>query len=265
MEISTSLLNVKRDEFSSKVYQIEAAHTDYFHIDVMDGKFVENSTINLMKEYADQLSGISSVPKEIHLMVENVKEYVEMFSPNQPSLIIFHLEAIDKIEIKNDKIEIGNEKNESRSAKSEINFLSSENKISENKIKTENNFDRTEKTMQLIQYIKDEDCKVGIAINPETDVREVYEFLPYIHNVLVMTVHPGKGGQAFIPECLDKIKALKKYIVDNNLDTIIEVDGGINFETAEQCSKAGADVAVVGSFIANSNNITDTIRKLKSI
>lgn len=227
MEIATSLLSVERVNFSEIAYRIEAAGTNYFHIDVMDGKFVENSTINLMKEYADQICGINNTPMEVHLMVDNVKEYVDMFLPNNPREIVFHIEALKK------------------------------------KAEKENTIFKDE-VMEMINYIKSEGSKVGIAISPDTDIKEVYKFLPYIHTVLVMTVNPGYGGQTFIENCVAKIDELKKYIDDNNLENEIEVDGGINFDTIIKCKEAGAERAVVGSFLVNAKDLNYTMNKLKN-
>lgn len=83
--------------------------------------------------------------------------------------------------------------------------------------------------------------------------------------VLVMSVVPGEGGQAFIPESVDKIKNLKNYIEENRLDIDIEVDGGINPETAELVREAGADILVSGAYILNSGDAKDAIRNLKGV
>ena len=93
VEISTSILNVEKENAMKVFYGLEIAHTDYFHIDVMDGKFVPKNTVELMKEYANAIKHISNIPLDIHLMVENVKEYVDDFSGLNPNIITFHLEA----------------------------------------------------------------------------------------------------------------------------------------------------------------------------
>ena len=93
MEISASVLSVKEEESVHKFYRLELAHTDYYHIDVMDGKFVENDTSEKMKIYADHLKNITNIPLDVHLMVDDVKKYVDIFSPNEPVCITFHLEA----------------------------------------------------------------------------------------------------------------------------------------------------------------------------
>lgn len=93
MEISASLLSVKEEESVHTFYRLELAHVDYYHIDVMDGKFVKKDTSELMKIYADNLKNITNIPLDVHLMVEDVKKYVDIFSSDDPKSITFHLEA----------------------------------------------------------------------------------------------------------------------------------------------------------------------------
>lgn len=219
VEISTSILSVKKEESIKKFYELEMAHTDYFHIDVMDGKFVENDTSQIMREYVNVIKQISNIPLDVHFMVENVKEYIDEYIPVKPNIITFHYEA------------------------------------GKNK----------EHILELINYIKDNNIKAGISIKPNIKVEEIYEFLPYLHMVLIMTVEPGKGGQSLIPETLEKIKQLKEYIENNNLEVDIEADGGINLETIQSVRDAGVDIAVVGNGIIKTDNYKETIKKLKSI
>ena len=94
VEISTSILNVEKENASKVFYGLEVAHTDYFHIDVMDGKFVPKNTIEMMKEYSNTLKQMSNIPLDVHLMVENVKEYVDEYIGLEPNIITFHLEAL---------------------------------------------------------------------------------------------------------------------------------------------------------------------------
>ena len=216
MEISTSLLSVKEEESIHTFYRLETAHTDYFHIDAMDGKFVKNDTTEKMKIYADNLKNVTNIPLEIHLMVKDVKKYVDIFSPNDPNCITFHIE-------------------------------STENK---------------EEVIKLINYIK-QYSKVGLAISPNTSIESIYEYLPLIHQVMVMTVEPGEGGQALIPETIEKIKKLREYIDSNNLDTLIEADGGINIDNIKMLKDAGVDIAVVGTYLINAKDYRYTINKLK--
>lgn len=104
-------------------------------------------------------------------------------------------------------------------------------------------YEAVEDRMELINYIKSFNIKVGISIKPATEVEEIKELLPHLDLVLVMSVEPGKGGQSFMPNALPKIEELSKY------DLLVEVDGGVNETTGKQCIEAGADVLVAGSFV----------------
>lgn len=218
VEISASILDAKEDEAAKIFYNLEVAKIDYFHIDVMDGKFVEKNTVDKMNQYSNILKQITILPLDVHLMVEDVETYIKLYSAIEPNMITFHLEAIK------DK----------------------------------------EKIHEMIKLVKNNNCKVGIAIKPATEVKEIYEFLPYINTVLVMTVEPGKGGQALIPEILRKIRILKEYLNQHNLDTYIEADGGINLDTIDEVKESGVDIAVVGNGILKTENYRTTVSKLKN-
>ena len=120
-----------------------------------------------------------------------------------------------------------------------------------------------EDVMKKIQYIKDNHCKVGIAIKPNTKIEDIYEFLPYIHLCLIMTVEPGKGGQTLIPATIKKIKQLKKYIEENNIEIDIEADGGINLATVDDVKGAGANILVAGTAILMAKDYKVIIDELK--
>jgi ribulose-phosphate 3-epimerase len=217
VEISTSILNVDKENAMKTFYDLEVAKTDYYHIDVMDGKFVEKNTTELMYDYANSIKHISNIPLDVHLMVENVQEYIEQYLELKPHFITIHYEAFkDKKEIK-----------------------------------------------KTLQYLKKNDIQCGLSIKPKTKIEEIYEFLPQLSLFLMMTVEPGKGGQKLIPETIEKIRKLKEYIYQNNLETFIEADGGINTENAAILKDAGVDIMVVGSCIINSDDYKKTIKELK--
>ena len=117
--------------------------------------------------------------------------------------------------------------------------------------------------LDIIKYLIENGVKVGVAIHPDTSFEKLYEVLPYIHMVLVMTVVPGAGGQSFKSELLDKIKDLREYLNKNDLDIDIEVDGGINKETSKQSVEAGANVLVSGSYVLKSEDFKNAIQDLK--
>lgn len=98
VEVSTSILSADRENSLGVFYNLEVAKTNYFHIDVMDGEFVENNTIELMQEYVGQIKQISNTPLDIHLMVKDVKIFVNSYIPYEPNTITFHLEACENEE-----------------------------------------------------------------------------------------------------------------------------------------------------------------------
>ena len=217
IEISTSILTIEKGKEAETFFALEKSKTDYFHIDVMDGKFVEKDTYQNMLEYASFIKRISNLPMDVHLMVEDVKKAVEEFSSVEPNIITFHLEA-------------GTNK---------------------------------EEVMEIIKIIKENGARVGIAIKPETNIEEVYEYLPYIHMCLIMTVEPGKGGQTLITDMLAKISELKTYIEKKNLEIDIEVDGGINLKTAQRVKDAGANILVAGTAILMASDYKVIIDELR--
>ena len=217
MEVSTSLLSVKKENIIQTIYNLEVAKTDYFHVDVMDGRFVENDTSETMRIYCEYLNQITNVPIDVHLMVTNVKEYIDSYSIFNPNIISFHYEACKD--------------------KEEVN--------------------------KYINQVKERECKVGLAIKPNTKIDDIIEFLPKINLLLIMSVEPGEGGQEFIKDVLEKIKKKKKKIDELSLDIEIEVDGGINIENAKDVKEAGATIAVSGTAIIKSKDYSYAIGKLK--
>ena len=217
VEVSASILSLDSKNVIQTLYNLETAGINYFHIDVMDGKFVKNNTTDKMLEYCEYLNSISNLPLDVHLMVEDVKAYIKSFLVFEPNIITIHLEAAkDKEQLK-----------------------------------------------EWIDFIKENNTKVGISIKPNTKIEEIYEFLPYIHLVLVMTVEPGEGGQTLIPETIQKTAELNQYRERNKLEFDIEVDGGINTENVHLLKEAGADMIVSGSAIVKSENFKEVVEELK--
>lgn len=211
MKVSVSILSNTLKPLDI-VKELDKTNADAIHIDIMDGKFVDNKTWTTSEII--KLTKYSNLPLDVHLMVNNPSKYIEDYAMLNTNNITFHYEAVKDV-----------------------------NKV--------------------INEIKDYGLKVGIAVNPDTDVKNIYDYLSNIDIVLIMSVYPGKSGQVFINETLDKIKELKDYIVNNNLKTLISVDGGINDETGKLCKEAGADVLVSASYIHN--DIKNNIDKLKEL
>ncbi len=111
---------------------------------------------------------------------------------------------------------------------------------------------------EVISKIRKINKKVGISIKPKTNVKELDRFLDYIDLVLIMTVEPGFGGQSFMYDQLKKIE----YLRNKNID--IEVDGGINDKSSKICKDAGVSICVAGTYIFKSDNIRESIKKLKN-
>ena len=217
IEVSTSILTVEKENATKTFYDLEVAGTDYYHIDIMDGKFVEKNTEEMMYEYTNTIKQISNIPLDVHFMVEDIQTNIDKYIPFNPSIITFHYEAC-----KDD-----------------------------------------EEAIKFINYIKENSIKPAISIKPNTSIEAIKKFLPMLHMVLIMTVEPGKGGQKLIPETVEKVKELKKYIEENNLDTYIEVDGGVNSDTISMVKEAGVDIAVAGSAIISAEDFKVAIDELK--
>ncbi len=208
MKISTSILN--SDNRIESVKKLNRTNTSYIHIDVMDGKFVEDKQFSKINEI-NSINIISNKKLDIHLMVEKPKYYLRKLKDMNIEFVTVHIEI--------------------------------EKEIS-----------------SIIKTIKGKGYKAGLAIKPETDIKELIPYLPDIELVLVMSVEPGKGGQKFKSSTTKKIQELRKIIDENNYNVLIEVDGGINEDTIEKVTDA--DIAVVGSYIIKSDNYYKNIQNL---
>ena len=205
-DIMVSTLSFPEESLNEGIKEVEP-FLEFLHIDIMDGKFVENKTCGV-----EILKKISTKMKiDVHLMVKDARKAIRQIT-NVHS-VNFHYEACK-------------------------NFA---------------------EAVEIIEAIKLKGIKAGIVINPETPISRLKEILPFADQVLVMSVHPGKGGQKFMPEALDKIRALRKM----RKDLIIEVDGGIKLDNAKKIADAGADRLVVGSAIATQKNIGEAVEEFR--
>ena len=214
MKISPSMLACDFTKMGEEIVCLDQSGADMIHMDVMDGRFVPN--ISFGASIIKSLRNKTSLPFDVHLMIEHPYEYVSQFVDAGADIITFHIESKSNI-------------------------------------------------LHTIQEIKNHNKKVGVAINPSTAISKVYDFLEYIDLVLVMTVNPGFGGQAFMPEQLTKVTHLKQEITNKNLNTLIEIDGGINLETISTIKEYPVDICVSGTCILKSPNMKETIRKLKTV
>ena len=118
---------------------------------------------------------------------------------------------------------------------------------------------------RTIQQIKSQGMKAGVSLNPHTPVSLLEDVIEDIDVVLLMSVNPGFGGQSFIEQTINKVDKLKKLIMESNSYTLIEIDGGVNFETGKRLVNAGADALVAGSFVFNSPDPEANIKGLKEL
>lgn len=125
--------------------------------------------------------------------------------------------------------------------------------------------DSIDNIRKALELIRSKGKKAGITVKPATAAEEIFEFLPLVDLVLVMTVEPGFGGQSFMYEQLDKIKLFSSKIAELGLDCELEADGGVNAETAVLLKEAGCNVAVAGSYVFGSCNRKAAIESIKSL
>ena len=126
-------------------------------------------------------------------------------------------------------------------------------------------FEATEDVEDTLAFIKRCGKKAGLSFRPETSFSMMPKYLPLCDSVLIMTVNPGFGGQAFLPEGLEKIRLTREFCDKNNLSVDIQVDGGINVETGRQCVRAGANMLVSGNHLFSQPDLKKAIEQLRSV
>jgi ribulose-phosphate 3-epimerase len=210
--IAPSILSADFAKLGDEIKAVEAAGADWIHADVMDGHFVPNITIGPL--VVEAIKRVTTLPIDVHLMIENPDNYIAAFAAAGASYISVQVETC-------------------------------------------NHLNRT------VHLIKDCGAQAGVVLNPSTPLASLDLILEYVDYVLIMSVNPGFGGQAFIPNSVNKIDALRKNIQERGLSVLIEVDGGVNEKTIAQVVAAGADVFVAGSAIFGSQDYEATIQSLR--
>ena len=122
----------------------------------------------------------------------------------------------------------------------------------------------TEDVDETLAYIRRCGIKAGLAFNPETSISMIPKYLDKCDMILLMTVEPGEGGQAFIPEVLEKVQFTREVCKKLNIPMDIQVDGGINADNIQECVKAGANVIVAGTYIFKYSNLSEGVNSLKN-
>jgi len=208
--VAPSILAADFSRLGEEIERVEAAGADWIHCDIMDGHFVDN--ISFGPEIVRMVRGLTSLPLDVHLMIEHPDHYVPRFVKAGANSITVHVEPEAKHDIES----------------------------------------------TLLQ-IRETGCRAGLTLNPETPFDLIEPFLDKIDLLLIMTVHPGFGGQSFRADQMHKVKRARSLI--RKLD--IEVDGGINADTARLSIENGANVLVAGTSIFHSKDYAMAIRELR--
>ena len=209
--VAPSILAADFSRLRDEIERVEDAGADWIHCDIMDGHFVDN--ISFGPEIVRVLRGLTSLPLDVHLMIEHPDHYVPRFVKAGANSITVHVEPEAKHDIES----------------------------------------------TLLQ-IRETGCRAGLTLNPGTPFDLIEPFLDKIDLLLIMTVHPGFGGQSFRADQMHKVKRARSLI--RKLD--IEVDGGINADTARLSIENGANVLVAGTSIFHSKDYANAIRQLRS-
>src|SRR5947207_5857732 len=208
--VAPSILAADFSRLGDEIHRVEAAGADWIHCDIMDGHFVDN--ISFGPEIVRIVRGLTSLPLDVHLMIEHADHYVPRFAKAGANSITVHVEPKAKHDV-----------------------------------------------AKTLRQIQDAGCRAGLTLNPETSFDPIVPFLHNIDLLLIMTVHPGFGGQSFQADQMRKVKHARA--LNPNLD--IEVDGGINAKTARISIENGANVLVAGTSIFRSNDYGKAIRELR--
>lgn len=212
IKIAPSILSADFARLGQEVQEAEAGGADWIHVDVMDGHFVPNITLGPLIVQA--IRPHTSLPLDVHLMIEQPERYIADFVKAGADYVTIHAEVCPHLH-------------------------------------------------RVVHQIKELGVKAGVAINPGTPAHVLQEVLPDLDLVLVMTVNPGFGGQAFIDRTLAKISQIREWIQQSGSDIHIEVDGGITAETAPLVTHAGADVLVAGSAVYGQSDRASAIAHIR--
>jgi ribulose-phosphate 3-epimerase len=225
VQISPSLLSSDFSNIARDVKMIEQGTPEWLHVDVMDGHFVANLTIG--PPMIKALKKITDVPLDVHLMIDNPLRQLDWYLDAGADLLTFHIECAGET------LQPPETPGQS---------------ITATELKNPQLID------QLITQVHTARRKIGIALNPGTSTDLVLPFLNRIDLVMIMGVHPGFGGQSLVDGTLVKIAHIADMAKTNDLDLLVEIDGGINIDNVSQAASAGANIIVAGNAIFGSSD-----------
>ena len=214
VRIAPSILSADFLRLGEEIRAAEEAGAHLLHLDIMDGHFVPNITIGYA--IVEAVRKITSLPLDVHLMIEDPDRYLADFTAAGADFLTVHCEAAVHLH-------------------------------------------------RTVGWIKENGLKAGVSINPATPVSHLQNIINDLDLVLLMSVNPGFGGQKFIPMTLEKIRQTRKMIDDAGLSALIEVDGGVKPDNAQEVADAGADILVMGSAFFASGDYRKTMEKLNGL
>ena len=211
LQLAPSILTADFSRLGEEVRSV-APYVDWFHLDVMDGHYVDNltfgaSTVEAINSAVDQ-------PLHVHLMIEDPAKYAEVFVKAGADRISFHPET-------------------------------------------------TPEPARVIDHIKELGAGVGLAVHPDVGLSAIEPYLGELDVVLMMTVRPGFGGQAFLEEVVPEIARAKEMVRSGGHRADVEVDGGVNMTTVDRAVGAGGEILVAGSAVFDGIDPVAAARRLR--
>jgi ribulose-phosphate 3-epimerase len=260
IKIAPSILSADFSRLSEQLASVEEGGADLLHVDVMDGHFVPNITFGPI--IVSAVRKLTELPLCVHLMITEPWHYVSAFCEAGADYLTFHREAFPGVS--GSRSEAGSvgadpEKPGAEAAEGSVRGVSPGTTIGDSAEVAEG----SELIRSTIAATKEKNVRPGLAINPGTAVSDIAPFLDMIDIVIVMSVHPGFGGQGFIPGVLSKIQELSRHRETRGFE--IEVDGGVNLETAPSIANAGATILAAGSYVFCSPAPALAVRNLRRV